>query len=421
MRILSRKTLEKPLKWTLLSGISLTALSLLVSATQATPELEPGLRGPREWVGAIHAHTVASDGGGTLAELAEAAARAGLDFVTITDHNRWGAPASYYAQDVLMLVGEEARVPAGHMLVLGGDAPAVRQARRARAEAAGAPLGRSVPQGTGLRIAAHPEGPSTRWRAWDEPDLDALEIWNWDTDLRDDGLLEWPAALLTLPWKPTAAYLRLVDRPDVTLARWDSLLGSGRVLPGVCSLDAHANVELGPLSLAFPAYEDLFRLARQHVLLPAAPPGDAEGDAALVIRALREGRSYCAIDAVADGSGLTVAVHNGTTTVGLGGTLPLSEHTTLSADFARAPSAAEFILYHNGAEVERVRGPRFTSQPLQSPGAYRLEVVVHRRGRELPWIFTNPIWASDPVTLPSRPPPGPLSTLAEPGATLRSG
>lgn len=396
----------KPLRWALLSGISLTALSLLVSATQATPEFDPGLRGPREWVGAIHTHTLASDGGGTVADIAVAAARAGLDFVAITDHNRWGAPASFYEQNVLMLLGEEARVPAGHMLVLGGEDPALRQERRATSEAAGTPPARSVPEGLGLRIAAHPEGPSTPWRAWEEGELDALEIWNWDTDLRNDGLLEWPAALLTLPWKPTAAFLRLVDRPDATLARWDSLLASGRVLTGVCALDAHANVELGPLRLAFPAYEDLFSLARQHVLLPEAPPGNPREDAALVIRALREGRSYCAIDAVADGSGLTVEGHNGTTTVGLGGMLPLGEHTTISADFPRDPSSAEFVLYHNGAEVERVRGPRFTSQPLRSPGAYRLEVVVHRRGRVLPWIFTNPIWVSDPVTLPSEPAPG---------------
>lgn len=387
MRIRSPKTL----RWTLLAACGLLVLSLLVSATQELPPSNPELRSTLEWVGAIHVHTIASDGGGTVEEVVEAAANAELDFVTVTDHNRWGAPTPEYLSGVLVVVGEEARVPAGHMLVLGGQHPSLRRERRSNAEAAGTPLGPSVPAGAGLRVAAHPEGPSTRWSAWGETDLDALEVWNWDTDLRNDRLWEWPGALLTLPWKPTLAYLRLVDRPDLTLARWDSLLAIGRVLPTVCAVDAHANVRLGPVRLALPAYEDLFRLARQHVILHTTPTGDPQRDAVLVTRALREGRSYCAIDAVADGSGLTVAAGNGVTTVGLGGTLQLDSATTLSASLPREVSSTEFVLYHNGIEIDRASGTRSASHTVRVPGVYRFEIVMRRAGRTIPWILANPI------------------------------
>ena len=64
-----------------------------------------------EVIGNFHMHTRYSDGEADHAEIAEAALRAGLDVVLVTDHNVWvDGPARYYAHDgqrVLMLVGEE--------------------------------------------------------------------------------------------------------------------------------------------------------------------------------------------------------------------------------------------------------------------------------------------------------------------------
>jgi len=41
----------------------------------------------REYAGNLHIHSVYSDGSGRHAEIAEAAAAAGLNFVIVTDHN----------------------------------------------------------------------------------------------------------------------------------------------------------------------------------------------------------------------------------------------------------------------------------------------------------------------------------------------
>jgi len=298
--------LTRLLKITLVTGLLAFVAGVVVSVTTRLPLEAPSARGALEWVGAIHVHTVASDGGGTLAEVAEAARVSGLDFVTITDHNLWAMPGPEYVDGRLMVLGEEARVPSGHILVIGGDDPEERRARRAEAEERGSPLGSSVPAGAGLRIVAHPEGPGEPWQDWDPSGFDALEIWNWDTELRDDGLGDWPKALLLLPAEPVSAMLELVDRPTATLERWDQLHRDGHRTPGVCSVDAHANVPVtNDLALPFPAYRDLFSLARQHVLLGAEPTGDAAHDAALVTEALRLGRSFCALDAIADASGFT--------------------------------------------------------------------------------------------------------------------
>ena len=244
---------------------------------------------PREWVGAIHVHTVASDGGGTLDEVAVAARDSGLDFLTITDHNVWAMPTAEYRAETLLGLGEEARVPAGHMLVLGGEDPALRITRRREAEEAGSPLGPSVSSGSGLRVVAHPEGPAQPWLEWDPAAFDAIEIWNWDTDLRDDGWRDWSKALLLLPTRPVSAMLELLDRPAATLSRWDDLLAEGHRIMGLCSVDAHSHVPIGDrFALPFPAYRELFRLARQHVLLSGDPGLKVMGLAPMAVAPLHQ-------------------------------------------------------------------------------------------------------------------------------------
>ena len=389
-----RAALIRLLKIGLLTGLVVFVAAVVVTVTTRLPLEAPSARGALEWVGAIHVHTVASDGGGTLDEVAAAARATGLDFLTITDHNVWPMDASTYLDGRLMVLGEEARVPSGHILVIGGDDPRERRARRAEAEDRGSPLGSSVPAGGGLRIVAHPEGPGEPWQDWDPAGFDALEIWNWDTELRDDGLDDWPKALLLLPAEPVAAMLQLVDRPTATLARWDRLLALGHRVPGVCSVDAHANVPVtDELALPFPAYRDLFSLARQHVILGAPPTGDAENDAALVTEALRSGRSFCALDGFADASGFAAEAVRVDGAVTFGGELVWESgavRITASVPDISVPTIVR--LYRNGSLTSEGRGPDFDSGALASPGAYRLEIYAELRRGEVPWIFTNPIW-----------------------------
>jgi len=299
-------------------------------------------------------------------------------------------PEPEYRDGKLMVLGEEAR----HMLVLGGHDPRLRQARRTEAEEQGVPLGSSVSAGRGLRIVAHPEGPSEPWRDWDPAGFDAMEIWNWDTELRNDGLADWLKALLFLPVEPVLAMLELPDRPATTLERWDQLLKDGYRVSGVCSVDAHSKVPLTDrLSLPFPSYRDLFSLARQHVLLPLEPTGDATHDAALVTEALRVGISFCALDGIADASSFSAQAANSRQTVTFGGELTLQDGTVrITASVPEVVAVTTVKLYRDGVVVSEGRGPDFDSGVLAAPGACRLEVYVELRRGQVPWIFSNPIW-----------------------------
>ena len=80
--------------------------------------------GGRRWLaGDLHAHTVHSDGGATVPELARLAVERGLDFLAVTDHNTIShhvelAPAAA-RYGITLLPGQEVTTDAGHANVLG--------------------------------------------------------------------------------------------------------------------------------------------------------------------------------------------------------------------------------------------------------------------------------------------------------------
>jgi hypothetical protein len=162
---------------------------------------EPIRRGAAWYAGALHAHTVHSDGALSPRELARAARADGLDFLAITDHNNTAHQLD--AIDVpglLVIAGEEVTTPGGHMNVWGlsgarelvdfrvlpGD-PAIQElARAARArgalfainhpfgECAACPWSHAIPEGlNGIEIANQ-----------DPKSLDPRAIAIWDALLR---------------------------------------------------------------------------------------------------------------------------------------------------------------------------------------------------------------------------------------------
>jgi hypothetical protein len=81
----------------------------------------PEIGGLRWYAGDLHAHTVHSDGGLTIPELAELAHVRGLDFLAVTDHNTvshhpWLAKAG---RGVTLIPGQEVTTDQGHANVFG--------------------------------------------------------------------------------------------------------------------------------------------------------------------------------------------------------------------------------------------------------------------------------------------------------------
>ncbi len=386
----------------LVAGGALAALALATAGLAALRTHEPfgapSAPGPSEWVGVVHVHTVSSDGGGTLDDVAAAAREAELDFVVVTDHDVWAERRWQYREGALLIIGEEARVPGGHLLIIAGEDPRGRAAKwPQRAHADVARPDPAIAAGDALRVVAHPQGPARPWLIWDVRHFDGVEIWNWDTDWRDDSLWDWMRALPLLPFEPTAALAKLVDRPDSSLARWDALLREAPIA-GICSVDAHARVALTENRfLPFPAYRHLFQLARQHVFLDRDPTGDPDHDGDLVVEALRRGRGYCGFDGIADARGLSVEVESGGEVAGLGQRVVWTDGATLRVALPAIGQPTTLTLFRDGVPVHETSEPTLEIE-LSGPGVYRIEAVVRPESlsRSLPWIIANPVFVDAP-------------------------
>lgn len=380
----------------------LGAVVVLIDAFRVTLPLGiPGTPAKGETIGAIHIHTnVSRDGGGDIDDVVAAAKWADLSFVVITDHNQTTDPeiAGTDRNSVLIVGGEEVSTPNGHFLAIGatpGWRKGVPKDTRALLAAAG--------KAGAARFVAHPTGARKDWTDWETDDFEGIEIWNGDAEWRDNNPAELLMAALTHTVNPDLALVRLADRPDDNLRIWDGLLEK-RQVAGLCGTDAHAHVPIAfGYAMNFPAYLRVFRLARQHVLLPPGTPGKrGPRDAGAVVKALKEGRSFCALDGLSVASGFVTRIEGEGLVAGPGQSLPWSPGTSIRVSIPPASGRPFIKVYKDGVETFSSREWRLDAD-VPGPGRYRVEVWLRQPGltggqRWTPWILSNPIDVTAGVT-----------------------
>jgi hypothetical protein len=310
----------------------------------------------------VHLHSTHSDGTGTVAQIAEAGRRAGVDVVMLTDHNtRAGASEEGWHGSVLLLVGEEV-TPArrDHTLVFSDLSfaahPFSQGSERFKRFGAGMPH-------TGLAA----------------PGLTGIELWSFVTDTAErltsvrEGLLF------------AAAPLRVIDHPPRrNMIEWDRMCRSRRVV-ALGGLDAHQiGIRVrGRVPLRLMGYARSFRQLRTHVLVAEQPDGSLDHDRALVYDALREGRCYVAVDSLAPARGFAFWADSA----------PLGAEAVFDGQVlhARLPRPAELRLLRDGHLIASVRGA-VLDHDARAPGVYRVEARLPYRGRSLTWIVSNPVY-----------------------------
>lgn len=386
----------------LLILFSLAVVLLAAVTTLAPPARMRLLSGPDTRVvrGAYHVHTTLSDGAGTSDEVAHAAARAGLDFVVLTDHGdgtRAPVPPRY-VEGVLLIDAVEISTTGGHYVALGLKQTPYRLAGEPR------DVIEDVTRLGGFGIAAHPDSPKRElsWREWQAP-FEGLEWLNADSAWRDERRAALGRALATYWLRSPEVIASLFDRPVTTLARWDAL-NKRRAVVGLAGHDAHARMGLrgdwepadDEYRLRMPAYESTFRAFSLSAAVDAPlTRRDADRDAAVVLAAVRAGRITTVIDAVAGPARLLFTASHAGGDVRMGGEVGPGVDVSLSATLDPPAERAELRLLKDGVVVARSTSGRvaYAHAALSSPAVYRVEGVwAGAPGTPpVPWIVGNPI------------------------------
>lgn len=351
-----------------------------------------------EYVGNLHMHTPYSDGEWHHDRIAEAAMRAGLDFIAVTDHNVWvRGPEGIREKDgkrLLVLVGEEihdqARDPQkNHLLVYGAETELAGFARDPQE------LIHRVRRANGVCFLAHPKDPALplvdepdlSWVSWEVEGYTGIELWNYMSEFKS-MLTSW-GSILRYAYNPELGIQG--PFPEV-LERWDSLLAAGRRVVAIGGADAHGTVyRKGPLQRALFPYEFLFGAVNTHVLTPEPLSGDYGLDRFLVLNALRRGNCFVAYDMAAPTRGFTFTAHGEAGSALMGDELQARLGVTLQV---LAPRLCKLHLKHNGRVIGEWDKRAHASYVATEPGAYRVEAYIRYKGRERAWIFSNPIYVT---------------------------
>jgi hypothetical protein len=347
--------------------------------------------------GAFHIHSNRSDGSGTLDTIAAAAARAGLQFIIVTDHGDGTRPPEppAYRSGVLVIDGVELNTTGGHFAVVGMP--------KSPYPFAGTPedVTEDVHRLGGFGVAAHPGSPrpSLSWRDWDVP-IDGLEWINSDSEWRDEPRIPVLRALLTYAFRPPESIAALLDRADDVFADWDRLAARHQIV-GLAGADAHARLgfrqrtdpDTGSFHIPLPGYEASFRTFSNHVEIDAPLSGRADADAAAVLGAIEAGHVYTVIDAIAGPGNLIFTATSGTHAVKMGEALPIDGDVLLHAG-ASAPKGTTLVLLRNGQRLHEVTDAPLDMNGGTDPGVYRIEGYTANGpgGPSVPWLVSNPIY-----------------------------
>jgi hypothetical protein len=324
-----------------------------------------------------------------------------------------------YRSGVLCLDGVEISTTGGHYVAV--DMPA------APYPLAGEPrdVVEDVRRLGGFGIVAHPDSPKPqlRWRDWGLP-FDGVELLNPDTSWR--VLAAQPgwsaprrlfAAFLDYPLRAPEVMASLVQ-PTAVLDQWAAIAERRRIV-ALAGADAHARLALrsadpgdSRFALPLPGYEASFRLLSVHVRPDRPLGGDAAADAAILMRAVRNGHLYTAVDGVASPPSFEFTASNAHGTVhegdelGVGGPVLLRVHSN-------APPGFTTIVHEGTATIATVDSRDLTIHAQERPAAYWAEIRSAGRAPSMTWIRGNPVYVRSPDE-PARPPARTAAATGQP-------
>jgi hypothetical protein len=343
-----------------------------------------------EYIGALHIHSVFSDGSGEVKDILQFANESGLDYIILTDHNTLRAlhegMEGWYGKTFL-LVGCEIndKENKNHYLALGIQKtistrmPALEYVKKVKEEG-------------GIGFLAHPhekrnsikEHPPYPWTEWNSEDFTGIEIWNHMSEWME-GLTEQNKYNYFIhPLKS------IVSPPKETLEAWDKLNQKRKVV-GIGGVDAHAhkvNV-FGFMEMEVFPYKVLFKSIHTHVLcdeelIPSIETHEISKVKKNIYKSLASGRCFISNYYYGEAKGFRYFAEDDKKIYQMGDSAPMAKNIKLSVIIPG--QGGETRLIYNGNEIDRKTGINIEFF-VKDKGVYRVEVFQDQNA----WIFSNHI------------------------------
>ena len=388
-------------------------------------EIEATYKKPLEFIkqtdykGVLHSHSYWShDSRGIIEEILPAAKKATLDFIFLSDHAHAqldSFPRGYHGVYDTIII-ESGTEKSGLMVspmksgILNWD-----QSKDS--------LIKQVTKSGGLVLYAHTE----EKHAWDNPDYQAMEIYNIHTDFIDEGTNLLPFFVNTIingyrykHW----GMREIFDEQTVILQRWDSINRFKKVV-GMAAVDAHNNQNIrarytddgmvewvGPnanqISLVEPGWKEKlllsepdvggwgfkleidtyfhsFNFVNTHVFCDTFSNINIKDN-------LVAGHAFIAFESLADAKGFQYFSTNSSHDVNaiMGDSISVKSLHKLKV---ASPFPVQFKLIKDGDLIDVAEDSySYEYDPNHIPGNYRIEAYLNFDNKQVSWVYTNPIY-----------------------------
>lgn len=334
-----------------------------------------------KYKGAIHIHTVKSDGTGNIEEITNAAKKAGLSWLIITDHNYIDKEEGII-NGIYVIKGQEISPKReNHYLVIGTD----------RLFSPDDDLQFNIDEvrkSNGFGFAAHPDESDYRKNKnkpikWLDKNIipDGIEIWNlfsqWGDNYNSSNVF-------------TAAYSyifrnKLITKPQTkTLNWWDELNNkSAKIIPAIGGVDAHALIRkdyMIPLKI-FP-YKYCFETITNEILLKEELSKDFQTAKIQIINAIKQGNNIIFNNKIHNNPP-EIYIANHDHNVHSGETIAHNDKTFLNI---KSDKKLKILVFKNGLNYHIFEGKNLELH-LTEKGKYRVEALINNKG----YVYTNPI------------------------------
>lgn len=360
--------------------------------------------------GIIHVHSTFSDGGGAPDVIAKEAAKAGMDFVILTDHNNYEARKSGFEKQygrTDLFVEMESATPAGHVISFFSESATLKNSDY---EAIIQSSYKQVVKKEfypGLFVSiAHPTNIKNPWGRLDKL-ADGLEVINFDSSWQRQALespFQFLLTILIYPFNQSLSAMRFYDPFLKDFTAWDEMTAGGPGHFAYLAHDTHSKIKIdSERSLSWPGYFRTFKMASNVLFLKEPKALDFVTRKHQYYQSLRAGRLAIVYHSLFPFQGNSWVTQCGDTpfisgdVVTTGGSCEMVIRTPIT------PFSKIIRLIKNGEITNEVSIEGNATAPLKLPlsgnGTYRVEVLakVHTAlrvtlNRLVPYVLYSPVY-----------------------------